>query len=145
MKYHHEKGFVLHRWHFFVSSSFHGEVFCRRTQKPPYPFHPPILSLYQLQTHLSLYRTFDFPPRMTHVLFICCDTCYDTQGILSSAPLSLPGRDPLNLAMVGGILAGGVALAVSGDMSGMLPALGAGSVVAAVFGAHATASIGGVC
>lgn len=139
MKYHHEKGFVLHRWHFFCVFILSWEGFLPANPKAP------ILSLYQLQTHLSLYRTFDFPPRMTHVLFICCDTCYDTQGILSSAPLSLPGRDPLNLAMVGGILAGGVALAVSGDMSGMLPALGAGSVVAAVLGAHATASIGGVC
>ena len=44
--------------------------------------------------------------------------------------------------MLGGILAGGAALAVSGDASGMLPALGAGSVVAAFLGAHATASIG---
>lgn len=64
------------------------------------------------------------------------------QGILSSSPLSLPGRDQLNIAMFSGILAGAVALASSGDISGMLPALGAGSVVAALLGAHATASIG---
>ncbi|CAN0465031.1 unnamed protein product, partial [Hapterophycus canaliculatus] len=64
------------------------------------------------------------------------------QGILSSAPLSLPGRDQLNIAMGTGILAGAAALGASGDISGMLPALGAGSVVAALLGAHATASIG---
>lgn len=44
--------------------------------------------------------------------------------------------------MGSGILAGAVALASSGDISGMLPALGVGSVVAALLGAHATASIG---
>lgn len=65
------------------------------------------------------------------------------QGILSSSPLSLPGRDQLNLAMGGGIIAAAAALASSGDVSTMLPALGAGSIVAALLGAHATASIGG--
>lgn len=66
------------------------------------------------------------------------------QGILSSSPLSLPGRDQLNIAMGTGIVAAAAALASSGDISGMLPALGAGSVVAALLGAHATASIGEV-
>lgn len=61
---------------------------------------------------------------------------------MSAKPLSLPGRDQLNLAMLGGILAGGAALATTGDASVALPALGVGSAVAALLGAHATASIG---
>lgn len=64
------------------------------------------------------------------------------QGLLSSAPLSLPGRDVLNLVMLGGILTDGAVMATTGEPSYMLPALGAGSGVAAVLGAHATASIG---
>lgn len=39
-------------------------------------------------------------------------------------------------------MAAGGALATTGDSSLMLPALGAGSAVAALLGAHATASIG---
>lgn len=64
------------------------------------------------------------------------------QGLLSSTPLSLPGRDVLNLVMLGGILTDGAVMATTGEPSFMLPALGAGSGVAALLGAHATASIG---
>ncbi|CAN0376941.1 unnamed protein product, partial [Discosporangium mesarthrocarpum] len=65
------------------------------------------------------------------------------QGILSSKPLTLPGRDQLNLAMGGGIIAGAAAMLTTGDPGAMLTALGAGAVISGVLGAHMTASIGG--
>ena len=70
-------------------------------------------------------------------------------GMLSSAPLSLPARDQLNLAMLTACAAGMFTFLNPGVLDSMDPAtlqlasLGAGAAISAVMGAHLTASIGG--
>lgn len=70
-------------------------------------------------------------------------------GMLDSAPLSLPGRDQLNLAMLSACAAGMVTFLNPGLLEGIDPgalqlgSLGAVAVISTVMGAHLTASIGG--
>jgi NAD(P) transhydrogenase len=70
-------------------------------------------------------------------------------GMLNSAPLSLPGRDQLNLAMLSACAAGMVTFLNPGLFEGFDPgglqlgSLGAVAVISTVMGAHLTASIGG--
>ncbi len=64
-------------------------------------------------------------------------------GMLKSAPLMLPGRDALNLAMlVGNISAFGVFLSTKDPVLGMYM-LGATTAISSALCAHMTASIGG--
>ncbi|CAM9675675.1 unnamed protein product, partial [Phaeothamnion confervicola] len=65
------------------------------------------------------------------------------QGLLSAKPLALPGRDALNLGAAGAIAAAGALMAVSPDAGTAGTGAAAGATVAALLGAHMTASIGG--
>ena len=64
-------------------------------------------------------------------------------GVLASKPLALPGKNPINIALLAGNLAAGGALLTTGDTATGLAALTATSAMGGVMGAHMTASIGG--
>ena len=66
-------------------------------------------------------------------------------GLVSSAPLALPGRDAINLALAGssaGLAAAGAAGAAGGGVDAVA-ALGGIGAASGLLGAHLTASIGG--
>jgi len=65
------------------------------------------------------------------------------QGLLNSAPLLLPGRHAMNLALLGGNVAAGVAFMSSHDMTLGLGMLGVTSSLSAVMGVTLTMAIGG--
>ena len=65
------------------------------------------------------------------------------QGLLSSKPLALPGRDALNVGMAVGTAAGAVGFGLTGSPEVGMACLGAGSLLSGALGAHMTASIGG--
>jgi NAD/NADP transhydrogenase beta subunit len=70
-------------------------------------------------------------------------TTHSQHGLLPSAPLSLPGKNAINLALLAGnIVAAGVFLTTADPDAG-LAALTATALMAGVAGAHLTASIGG--
>ena len=64
-------------------------------------------------------------------------------GVLPSRPLSLPGKNAINLALLAGNAAAGAAFFATGDPATGVAALGATTVLAGAMGAHMTASIGG--
>ena len=64
-------------------------------------------------------------------------------GVLASKPLSLPGKNLINTALMAGNVAAGATLLTTGDASTGLAALCATSAMGGVMGAHMTASIGG--
>jgi len=65
------------------------------------------------------------------------------QGILDSKPLSLPGKNFINLGLLAGVLATGGLFLTSSDPSFGVTMLGATALLGGVLGAHLTASIGG--
>lgn len=64
------------------------------------------------------------------------------QGILDSKPLALPGKNAINWALFGGILAAAGVFATNQDPGMAVAALVATAGVGGVLGAHLTASIG---
>lgn len=64
------------------------------------------------------------------------------QGVLSSAPLLLPGRHALNAGLLAGSLGCGGALLALPDAPG-LPLLSAAAVLSGIQGLTLTAAIGG--
>ena len=64
-------------------------------------------------------------------------------GVLPSKPLSLPGKNPINIALMAGNLAAAGTLLTTGDPATGLAALCATTALGGVMGAHMTASIGG--
>jgi len=65
------------------------------------------------------------------------------QGLLNSAPLNLPIKNPLNIGMAAGSL-GALGLFMNSDNPSVcLPMLGAASGLSSAMGVHMTASIGG--
>ncbi len=64
-------------------------------------------------------------------------------GLLNSAPLSLPGKNAINLALLAGNLVAGGVFLTTGDPAQGLAALWATALLSGVLGAHMTASIGG--
>lgn len=64
-------------------------------------------------------------------------------GLLPSAPLALPGKNVINLALAAGNLAAGAVFLTTNDPSMALGSLWATAAMAGVLGAHLTASIGG--
>lgn len=64
-------------------------------------------------------------------------------GVLASKPLSLPGKNLLNIGLMTGNLAAGAMLLTTGDASTGLAALTATTALGGAMGAHMTASIGG--
>lgn len=65
------------------------------------------------------------------------------QGILDSKPLNLPGKNALNLAMLGAVLTCGGLFLTTGDPQFGVAMLWATAAIGGVLGAHLTASIGG--
>lgn len=65
------------------------------------------------------------------------------QGILDSKPLNLPGKNAINLGLLGGVLACGTAYMTTGDPAFAVNMLWATAALGGVLGAHLTASIGG--
>ena len=64
-------------------------------------------------------------------------------GVLPSAPLSLPGKNAINVALMAGNVAAGAAFFTTGDPTTGIAALAATTALAGTMGAHMTASIGG--
>lgn len=64
-------------------------------------------------------------------------------GILDSKPLSLPGKNAINIGLFGGCLAAGASFLATGDPTYGVAMLTATSLLGGVMGAHLTASIGG--
>jgi NAD/NADP transhydrogenase beta subunit len=64
------------------------------------------------------------------------------QGILDSKPLNLPGKNFLNLAMLGAVLTCGGLFLTTGDPQFGVAMLWATAAIGGVLGAHLTASIG---
>lgn len=64
-------------------------------------------------------------------------------GVLSSAPLNLPGKNLINLGLLAANVAAGAAFFTTGDPNTGIAALAATTGLAGVLGAHLTASIGG--
>jgi hypothetical protein len=64
------------------------------------------------------------------------------QGILDSKPLNLPGKNAINLGLLGGVLACGTAYMTTGDPAFAVNMLWATAALGGVLGAHLTASIG---
>ena len=64
-------------------------------------------------------------------------------GLLPSKPLSLPGKNALNIGMAAGSVAAGAQFLTTGDPAAGLAALGATTALGGAMGAHMTASIGG--
>lgn len=64
------------------------------------------------------------------------------QGILDSKPLNLPGKNAINLGLLGGVLACGGAFMTTSDPAFATNMLWATAALGGVLGAHLTASIG---
>lgn len=64
-------------------------------------------------------------------------------GLLPSKPMNLPGKNAINLALLGGNALAGAAFFATGDPAVGLAALCATTAMAGGMGAHMTASIGG--
>lgn len=64
-------------------------------------------------------------------------------GIMPSKPLSLPGKNLINMGMGIGSVAAGAQFLTTGDPAAGLVALGATTALGGAMGAHMTASIGG--
>ena len=64
-------------------------------------------------------------------------------GVLSSAPLNLPGKNVINMGLLAANIAAGAAFFTTGDPATGIAALAATTGLAGVLGAHLTASIGG--
>jgi NAD(P) transhydrogenase len=69
--------------------------------------------------------------------------CGKLAEVMSSAPLQLPGRDIMNIAMGAGSLAGLVGFAATNDATTAGQCLAAGTAFSGLLGFHMTASIGG--
>jgi len=65
------------------------------------------------------------------------------QGILPSKPLALPGKDIINAASLGSIIAAGLVYAGTNDYDFALKLLLGGTAVSAGLGLHAVGSVGG--
>lgn len=64
-------------------------------------------------------------------------------GVLASAPLALPGKNPINIGLLAGNAVAGAAFLTTGDPATGVAALGATTALGGIMGAHMTASIGG--
>lgn len=64
-------------------------------------------------------------------------------GLLNSAPLALPGKNAINLGLLGLNIAAGAAFMTTSDPDAAVGALAATALFSGVLGAHLTASIGG--
>jgi NAD/NADP transhydrogenase beta subunit len=64
------------------------------------------------------------------------------QGILDSKPLNLPGKNLINLGLLGGVLTCGGLFLTTGDTEFATNMLWATAALGGVLGAHLTASIG---
>lgn len=64
-------------------------------------------------------------------------------GLLPSKPLSLPGKNAINVGLLAGNIAAGAAFFTTGDATTAVSALAATTALAGTMGAHMTASIGG--
>ena len=64
-------------------------------------------------------------------------------GVLASKPLSIPGKNAINVALAAGNVAAAATLLTTGDAATGLAALGATTAMGGLMGAHMTASIGG--
>ena len=65
-------------------------------------------------------------------------------GVLASKPLSLPGKNAINVALATGNVAAAAAFLSTGDPTFGLAALTATTALGGLQGAHMTASIGGL-
>jgi NAD(P) transhydrogenase len=64
------------------------------------------------------------------------------QGILDSKPLNLPGKNIINLSLLGAVLTCGGLFLTTGDPQFGVAMLWATAAIGGVLGAHLTASIG---
>lgn len=64
-------------------------------------------------------------------------------GIIASKPLSLPNKDTINLALLGGNALAGITFLATGNPTLGVAALVATTSMGGALGAHVTASVGG--
>lgn len=77
-----------------------------------------------------------------HVFFLQAVAFGKLQGILDSKPLNLPGKNLINLGLLGGVLTCGGLFLTTGDADFATNMLWATAALGGVLGAHLTASIG---